>query len=206
MWSSPAFSRMRMRRLWFNDGKNWEILKAKELIDLPLAHPDRTICVSAIPASTVDLNFRLPSWLGWMKSLDVTMNWSLLATTFSMSLLRVLRRTIGRKAFRWSYDNLFGLGMMIVVDTLKYFGQCPRLMYVSVILMILDRQSSFLIMIFKWCHVNLLGSSVDESLHLLIANLNSNLENGLHFWGGLWSTSSRMLRSTCWWRAVLKEL
>jgi len=171
--------------------------KAKELVDLPLAHPDCTICISVIPVSMVDLNFRLPSWLGWMKSLDATMNWSLSATTFSISLPRVLRRTIRQKAFGWSYDNLFGLGMMIVVDTLKYFGQCPRLKHTSAISMILDRQSLFLMMIFKWCHVNLSGPGVNESLHLLIADLNSNLENGLHFWGGLRSTSSRMLRSTC---------
>ena len=123
-----------MRMLWFNDGKNWEILKTKELVDLPLAHPDQMICVSAIPASAVDLNFRLPSWLGWMKSLDVTMNWSLSATTFSMSLPRVLRRTIGQKAFGWSYNDLFGLDMTIVVNTLKYFGQYSRLMHASAIL------------------------------------------------------------------------
>ena len=58
----------------------------------------------------------------------------------------------------------------------------------------------------KWHHINLSGPGVDGSLHLLIADLNSNLENRLHFWGGLQSTSSRMLRSTCQWRAVLKEL
>ena len=79
-------------------------------------------------------------------------------------------------------------------------------MHVSAILMILDIQSSFLMMIFKWRHVNLSDPGVNESLHLLIADLNLNLENGLHFWGGLQSTLLRMLRSTCWWRAVLKEL
>ena len=51
----------------------------------------------------------------------------------------------------------------------------------SVILMMLDRQSSFLMMSFKWCHDNLSGLGVNELLHLLIANLNSVLENGLHY-------------------------
>jgi len=57
----PAFSRMRTRSLWFSDGKNLEISRAREQVDFPLAYPDQTIWVSAIPASEVDLNFKLPS-------------------------------------------------------------------------------------------------------------------------------------------------
>ena len=134
------------------------------------------------------------------------MNWSLSAITFSMSLLRVLRRTIGQKAFGWSYDDLFGLGMTIVVDTLKYFGQWPNSMQVSAMLIILDRQSSFVIMIFQWCHISLSGPGEDESLYLLIADLNSYLENGFYPWDGLCATLLRMLKSTWWWSAILKEL
>ena len=182
---SPAFSRMRTRRLWFSDRKNWEISKAKELVDLPLAHPEQTIWVSAMPVSIVDLNFRPPSWLGWMKLLDATMNWSLSVITFSMSLPRVLRRTMGWKAFGWLYDDLFGLGMMIVVDLLKYFGQCPRSMQALAMSIILDKQLSFLIISFKWHHDSLSGPGAEELLYLLIADLNSNLENGFHFWVGL---------------------
>ena len=92
---------------------------ARVLVVLPLTQPDRTMCVNAIPASTVDLNFRPPSWLGWMKSLDATMNCILSAITFSMSLPRVLRRTMGRKALGLSYDDLFSLGMTMVVEVLK---------------------------------------------------------------------------------------
>jgi len=47
-------------------------------------------------------------------------------------------------------------------------------------LMMLDRQSLFLMMSFKWHHINLSGPSADELLHLLIADLNSVLENGLY--------------------------
>ena len=185
-----------MRKQWFNDGKNCETLKDRELVDLPLAQPDRMMWVRAILALVVDLNFNPPSWHRWIKLLDATVNWSLSAITFSMSLPRVFRRTIGWKAFGWSYDDLFDLGMTIVVDTLKYLGQWPNLMQELAMLMILERQSSFAIMIFKWHHVNLSGPSEDESLHLLIADLNSYWENGFHPWVGLYATLLRKLKST----------
>ena len=72
--------------------------------------------------------------------------------------------------------------------------------------MMLVRQSSFLMMIFRWCHDNLSGPGAEESLHLLITDLNSVLENELHCWEGLHSISLRILGSTWWLRAVLKEL
>ena len=96
--------------------------KAKVLVGLPLAQPDRIMWVSAMPASAMDLNLSPPSWLGWVKLLEATVNWSRSAITFSMSLPRVLSRTIGRKAFGLSYDGLFGFGMTTVVDILKYLG------------------------------------------------------------------------------------
>ena len=172
------------------------MLKAKVLVVFPFVHPDHTIWVSAMPASAVDLNFRPPSWLRWMKLLDVTINWSLSAITFSMSLPRVLRSTIGWKAFGLSYDDLFGLGMTTVVDTLKYLGQWPRSIHASAMLMILERQSSFLKMSFQWRHVSLSGPGVDVSIHLLIADLNSYLEKEFQLWRGLYATSLRMLGST----------
>ena len=72
--------------------------------------------------------------------------------------------------------------------------------------MMLDRQSSFLMMSFKWHYVNLSGPGADELLYLLIADLNSVLENRLHHWDGLCFTLFRMLGSTWRCRAVLKEL
>ena len=179
---------------------------ARELVDFPLAYPDRTMWVRVIPASVVDLNFNPPSWLGWMKLLLATVNWSLSVTTFSMSLPIVLSRTIGRKAFGWSYEGLLGLGMMMVDEILKYSGQCPRLMQASVMLTMLVRHESSLMINFKWCQVNLSGPGTNESLHLLIANLNSFLENGDQFWEGLFSISLMTLGSTCRLRAVLNVL
>ena len=203
---SPAFSRMRMRMWWFREGKNWEMLKARVLVVLSFDHPKWMMWVSAVPASLVDLNFKPLSWLGWMKLLDTTMNCIHSAITFSMSLLRVLRRTIGQNAFRLSYNVLFSLGMTIMVEVLKYLGQWPKLMQASAMLMILERQSSFLMMSFQCCHNILLGPGVEESLHLWIADLNLYLENGFQTWQGLRSTSFRILKSTWRWRTVLKEL
>ena len=179
---------------------------ARKLVDFSLAHPDQTMWVRVIPVSVVDLNFNLPSWLRWMKLLLATVNWSLSVTTFSMSLPIVLSRTIGWKAFSWSYEGLLCLGMMMVDEILKYSGQCPRLMQASAMLTMLVRHDLSLMINFKWCQVNLSGPSADESLHLLIANLNSFLENRDQFWEGLFSILLMMLRSTCQLRAVLNVL
>ena len=94
------------------------------------------------------------------------MNWSLSAITFSTSLPRVFRRTIGQNAFRLPYDVLFGLGMTTVVEILKYLGQWPRLMQALAMLMILERQSSFLMISFQCCHDILSGPGAEESIHL----------------------------------------
>ena len=203
--SKPAFSRMRTRKRWFKEGKNWEMSKAKVLVALPFTHPERTMWVSAMPASDVDLNLRPPSWLRCMKSLEATENWSHSAITFSMSLPRVLRRTIGRNAFGLSYDCLFSLGMIIVVDILKWFGQCPRLMQAFAMLMTFERQVSFL-MVFQWRQVSLSGPGAEESAQLLITDENSNLEKGPQLWDSLWSSSLRISTSTWRGSAVLNVL
>ena len=94
------------------------------------------------------------------------MNWSLSAITFSTSLPRVFKRTIGQNAFGLLYDVLFGLGMTTIVEILKYLGQCPKLIQVLAILMILERQSSFLIISFQCRHDILSGPGAGESIHL----------------------------------------
>ena len=79
-------------------------------------------------------------------------------------------------------------------------------MHASAILMMLTRYSSCLMMYFKWCQVNLLEPGADESLHLLIAYLNSSLEKGYHREVALHLILLRMLRSTWQLRAVLNVL
>ena len=113
---------------------------------------------------------------------------------------------IGQKAFGLSYDDLFGLGMTTMVDTLKYLGQWPRLIHILAMLMILERQSSFLRMSFQWCYISLSGPGADVLIHLLVADLNLYLEKEFQLWRGLCTTSLKMLRSTWQWSAVLNEL
>ena len=134
-----------------------------------------------------------------MKLLEETRCWSLLAITFSISLPRVFNKTIGRNAFGLSYDVLSGLGIMTVVETLKYLGQCPKLMQALAMLTILDRHLLFLRISFQWCHVILSGPGAEESTHLLMADTNSNLEKGVQVWRGLHSTLFKTLGLTCQW-------
>ena len=79
-------------------------------------------------------------------------------------------------------------------------------MHKSAMLMMLTRHSSYLIMDFKWCQVNLSGPGTNELLSLLIAWLNSSLEKEYHCKVALHSISLRMLRSTWWLRVVLNVL
>ena len=48
---------------------------------------------------------------------------------FSISFPSVLRRIIGQNVLRKLYTGLFGLGIMISVDFLKYNSQWPRLIH-----------------------------------------------------------------------------
>ena len=141
-----------------------------------------------------------------MKLLLATVNWILSAITFFMSLPSLLRRTIGQNAFGWSYDNLLSLGMINVDETLKYFGQYPKLMHELAMLIMFERQASWLTMNFKCHHVSLSGPGADSLLHLLITDLNSSLENGLYHCEGLCSILLSMSILTWWFRVVLKIL
>jgi len=52
---------MRMRRQWLSEGKNCAISKSRVLVDRFLTQSIQIMCVSAILASIVNLNFRLLS-------------------------------------------------------------------------------------------------------------------------------------------------
>ena len=73
-------------------------------------------------------------------------------------------------------------------------------------LMIFARQSSCLMISFKWCQVSLLGPSEDKSLYLLIACLNSSLEKELQQEVDFHLILLRILVLTWWLRALLKIL
>ena len=158
-----------------------------------------------IPASVVDLNFNLPSWLGWMKSLEVIWNWILSPITFLISFPSVFSSTIGLKDLGESYDNLLGLGIIIIVDFLKWFGQYPKLIQAFAIPMMLTKHPSCFRMDLRWFQDNLSGPGVDKLLQLLIAILNSSFKNGSQLVIGLSPISSRTLILTCWSKALLKN-
>jgi len=163
------------------------------------------IWVRAIPTSIMDLNFKPPNWLGWMKPLVTTWNWILSPMTFLISLLRVLNKTIGQNDLGKSYNALFGLGMITIDDLLKWFGQYPKSMQVFVILMMLDIQTLFVRITLRWFHDNLSSPGVNKLLQLSNTILNSSLENSTQSVTFLLLISSRMLMSTWWWSVVLKE-
>ena len=150
--------------------------KARVLVDKFLTQPVWMIWVRATPAFMVVLNLRPLSWLGWMNSFEAVLNWSLSPMTFSMSFPTVLRRTIGLNTLGKSYNFLFGLGMIIMVDLLKCEGQYPNSIHVLVILMMILRQSSSLRIILRWLYDNLSGPRAEELLQLIIASLNSSFE------------------------------
>jgi len=99
-----------------------------------------------------------------------------------------------------------GLDMIIIDESLKKFGQCPKSKHELAMLMMLLRQSSWLTMDLKWRHVSLSGPGTDELLYLLITCLNSSLEKGYHCEYGLQSISLSTFRSTCQLRVVLNVL
>ena len=140
-----------------------------------------------------------------MKSFAATWNWSLSAMTFLMSLPKVFRRMIEQKDLEWSYVCLLGLGIVTIVDLLKWFGQYPRMIQALAMLVILLRQSSCLRMDLRYHHVNLSSSGTNKLLHLFIAYLSSSLENRFQKVINLLPISLRTSTSTCLWSTVLNE-
>ena len=194
-----------VRKQWFREGKNCVILKARVLVKQFLDQPKWIMCIRAAPTSMVDLNFRPPNWLGWIKSLLTMRNCNLSPMTFSISFPKVLSNTIRRKDLGKSYDGLLGLGMMTIDDSLKWFGQYPKSIHALAILMTLLMQSSSFRMDLRCLHNSLSGPGVNKLLHVPNVILNSSLEKGAYIDDCLFSISSRILMSTWWWSTVLKD-
>ena len=110
--------------------------------------------------------------------------------------------------------TLLGLGIMTIVDILKWDGQWPSFIQVLAMLMNLQMQLSFLIMDLIWLHVNLSRPGADELLHFLIASISSILENKFYSVVGLSGILSRkwVFTSLSWaelndlWRAFQRSL
>jgi len=194
--SKFAFLRMRVRRQWLSNGKNYAMSNANELVDMFLIYPIHMKWVRVISTSVVDLNSSPSNWLWWMKLLDVMWNWSLLPITFLISFPRVLRSMIGLKDFGESYDILLDLDIMIVVDFLKWLGQYPNLIQVLAMVMIFWRHIFSLITCLRYPHDSLLGPKADELLHLTIVLVNSSSKNGGHNKEQYWFNSFNTFSST----------
>ena len=74
-----------------------------------------------------------------------------------------------------SYNDLFGLEMIVDVDDLKCEGQYPRLMQALAMLIIEIKQSLSLIIHFMIFYKILSGLEADELLYLLMAFLNTTV-------------------------------
>jgi len=81
-----------------------------------------------------------------------------------------------------SYDVLLGLGIIMDIDTLKYEDQCPKLIQALAIFRTLSRYAKFFKISFRCLYDNLSSLGIESLLHLLIANINSSLEKGGHFY------------------------
>ena len=106
--------------------------------------------VKTTPALVEEWYLRLSSWQRWMKLLEIDKNCSHSPIIFLNSLLVVLSKTIGQNDLVESYNILFGLGMIIVVDVLKWDGQWSKLIQVLAIFINLLMHSSSFTMVLRW--------------------------------------------------------
>ena len=67
--------------------------------------------------------------------------------------------------------------LKIVVDVLKYEGQCPNLIYVLVILINLLRHAMSLMIILRCLQYSLSSPRVNKLLHFSIGLMNSSFNN-----------------------------
>ena len=126
--------------------------------------------------------------------------------TFSNYFLKKFSNHVENYSLEKSYTDLLGLGIMIVVEVLKWDSQYPKSIQVLAISISLKTQSSFLIMNLIWFQVNLSGPGADELLHFSIALINSCLEKGFQLLIGLLGISSKTWISISLVWAELKEL
>ena len=171
-----------------------------------LTHPDWMVWVRMAPASVVDLCLRPSNWLWWTKLLAIVWNWRRSLIIFSNNFPIMLRRTIGRYTFGELYADLLGLGIMTIVDILKWNSQCPKSMHALAISKSLKMHSLFFMMDLIWLQVNLSGFRADKLLHFSIALMSSCLENKFQSFIGLLRILSSARISTFLNWAELKEL
>ena len=181
------------------------MLKAKVLVVSYLIQSEQMKWVRVTPASDVNLCFRSPSWLGWIKLFEIKWNWSLLPITFLISFPIVLRRIIGLKDLEELYNSLLDFGMIIDVNTLKWDGQWPNSKHTSAMLITLFRHDLSLTIYLRCLQDNLSSPRVDKLLYLVIELVNSSLEKGTHTKGYLFEILSNTPKSIWWSWAILND-
>ena len=187
-------------------GKNCIISNASMLIVRFLTYSDQIKWLRAMPTLVVDLCLSLPNWHEWMKLLDIDRNCNLSPIIFSKSLPVMLSNMIEWNNLDKSYKALLGLGIMTVVNILKWDGQWPKSAHTLAILISLIMYSLFL-MIFLICSQdNLSGPGVKELLHFSMALMSSSFEKETYFIISLSGISSNRLILTWWFWVELKDL
>ena len=195
----------RARSQWLSKGKNCAMLNTRELVNMFLIYPIQIKWVSVIPASVVNLNLRPPSWLWWIKLLEMIWNWSLSPITFLINFPNVFRSIMGLKDFSELYDVLLGFEITIVIEFLKWLGQYPISKHALAIAMMFFKHILSLMMHLRYPHKSLSGPDVDVLLYLTIALVNSSLENDIHG-GEEYESNLFSMLSSIWWNwAVLNE-
>ena len=113
--------------------------------------------------------------------LEIVKNYSHSPIIYSKSFPVMLSKTI-----RWNdlvelYKALLSLGMIIVVDILKWDGQWSKSIQVLVMLVSLLMYSLFLTIFLRCLQNNLFNSRVKELLYLLMVSMIFTFEKGGHF-------------------------
>ena len=141
-----------------------------------------------------------------MKLFEIVRNCSLSPIIFSKSFPIMFNRMMGQKNLGKLYNALLGLGMMTVMDILKWDGQCPKSMQALAISMSLVMYSLFLMILLIWLQDNLSELETNELLHFSMVLISSSLENGAHILMSLLEILSRSWKSTSWDCAELNKL
>ena len=89
-----------------------------------------------------------------------------------MSFPIVLRRMMGLKDFRESYDSLLGLRMTMDIEILKWKGQWPNSKYMSAMLIILLRHTLFLTILLRCLHVICKSTCLENYIPAVMLPLN----------------------------------
>ena len=141
-----------------------------------------------------------------MKLFKIVRNCIFSLIIFSKSFPIVFNRTIGHKALGESYNTLLDLGIIMVVNVLKWDGQCSKLMHVLEISISLIIHLLFLMILLIWLQDSLSRLEAKELLYFLIVLISFSLENSVHILIFLLGISSSSWELTLWNCAELNEL